>query len=153
MSLSGAKITTFKQTPTMDRQGTDPPTCIMMPDATGGSATSPTSLVICMAQCHTLIQARHCKKQGISTGTQFVFLAFSWLVSNSCPLVPVEIFFPTTGWQYYNWDTRRLTHDASLTVSPGPLPPLPRQLTVTASGAANEKWPTSSGMAVSYCQC
>ena len=43
MSLSGTKITTFKQTPTMDRQGTDPPTCIMMPDATGRSATFPTS--------------------------------------------------------------------------------------------------------------
>jgi len=43
---------------------------------------------------------------------------------------------PTSGWQYYVGKTWQ--DDPTLTISPGPLPPLARQFTVTATGAAAE---------------
>ena len=43
---------------------------------------------------------------------------------------------PTRGWQYADGESWK--DDQTLTVTPGPLPPLPRQFTVTATGAAAE---------------
>ena len=51
---------------------------------------------------------------------------------------------PTSGWQYY--DGKSWPDDPTLTISPGPLPPLARQFTVTATGAAAEKWPKYLGV-------
>merc|ERR1712025_1023600 len=51
---------------------------------------------------------------------------------------------PTSGWQCAKKGT--LLHDPTLTISPGPLPPLARQLTVTATGAANEEYPSCLGL-------
>ena len=50
---------------------------------------------------------------------------------------------PTSGWQYY--DGKSWHDDPTLTISPGPLPPLARQFTVTATGAAAE-WPSYLGV-------
>ena len=60
-----------------------------------------------------------------------------WLLSTSS-LTP-----PTSGWQYWEdgWHD-----DQTLSVSAGPLPPLPRQFTVRATGAAAEKWPKYLGV-------
>ena len=49
-----------------------------------------------------------------------------------------------TGWIFYDGQSWHL--DPSLTVTPGPLPPLPSQFTVTASGAAAEEQPASLGV-------
>ena len=51
---------------------------------------------------------------------------------------------PTSGWQYADYDGWH--DDPTLTVTPGPLPPLPRQFTVTAKGAAAELWPCDLGV-------
>ena len=51
---------------------------------------------------------------------------------------------PSTGWKYSNGES--LQDDLSLTVTQGPLPPLPRQFTVTATGAEVEKWPSFLGV-------
>ena len=51
---------------------------------------------------------------------------------------------PTSGWQYY--DGKSWHDDPTLTISPGPLPPLARQFTVTATGAAAKKWPSYLGV-------
>ena len=53
---------------------------------------------------------------------------------------------PTTGWQYNNPDKERWEDDLTLTVSPGPLPPLPRTFTVTASGPTLWRWPSHLGV-------
>merc|ERR1711862_383007 len=44
---------------------------------------------------------------------------------------------PTSGWQYS--DGKSYQDDPTLTITPGPLPPLARQFRVTATGAAAEK--------------
>ena len=50
----------------------------------------------------------------------------------------------TSGWQYLD---HSLWHeDPSLTVTPGTLPSLPRQFTVTATGVAAEKYPSYLGV-------
>ena len=51
---------------------------------------------------------------------------------------------PASGWQYAH--SKAWHDDPFLTVSPGPLPPLPSQNTVTATGAAAEKWPEWLGV-------
>ena len=51
---------------------------------------------------------------------------------------------PTAGWSYSYKGS--FHEDSSLIVTPGPLPHLRRQFTVTASGAAAEKWPSSLGV-------
>ena len=51
---------------------------------------------------------------------------------------------PTSGWQYT--DGKSWHDDPTLTISPGPLPPLARQFTVTATGAAAESWPECLGL-------
>ena len=51
---------------------------------------------------------------------------------------------PTSGWQCAKKGT--LLHDPTLTISTGPLPPLARQLTVTATGAAADKYPSCLGV-------
>ena len=51
---------------------------------------------------------------------------------------------PTSGWKYSN--NGAFHDDPSLTITRGPLPPLPRQFTVTATGAAAEKWPSYLGV-------
>ena len=43
---------------------------------------------------------------------------------------------PTSGWQW--GDSKSWHDDPTLTVTPGPLPPLPRQFRVVVSGAAAE---------------
>ena len=59
---------------------------------------------------------------------------------------------PISGWQWGDGDdpTRGLLgrwhDDPSITVTPGPLPPLPRQFTVTASEAAAKKYPSCFGV-------
>ena len=53
---------------------------------------------------------------------------------------------PTSGWQYRDGDGKTWHDDPTLTVTPGPLPPLPRQFTVTVTGAAAEKWPSYLGV-------
>ena len=40
---------------------------------------------------------------------------------------------PTSGWQYWNNSDKSWTYDPTLTISPGPLPPLARQFTVSWS--------------------
>ena len=50
---------------------------------------------------------------------------------------------PTSGWRYAG---KTWPDDPSLTITPGPLPPLPRQFTVTATGAAAEEWPECLGV-------
>ena len=50
---------------------------------------------------------------------------------------------PKTGWSYHN---NRFHDDSSLILTPGPLPPLSRRFTVTATGAAAKKWPSSLGV-------
>ena len=60
-----------------------------------------------------------------------------WLRSDPSRSLP-------TSWKYYadgKWND-----DDTLSVTSGPLPPLSRQFTVTASGAAAEKWPSSQGV-------
>merc|ERR1712227_59065 len=52
---------------------------------------------------------------------------------------------PTSGWQYAD-GTGTWPADPTLTVTPGPLPPLARKFTVTATGAAAKKWPESLGV-------
>lgn len=47
-------------------------------------------------------------------------------------------------WQY--GDGKTFHDDGTLTLSPGPLPSLPRLFTVTAIGAAAEKWPDHLGV-------
>ena len=51
---------------------------------------------------------------------------------------------PTSGWQYAKEGTWQ--DDPTLTVTPGPLPPLAREFTVTATGAAAKKWPSYQGL-------
>ena len=51
---------------------------------------------------------------------------------------------PTSGWQYY--DGKSWRDDPTLIISPGPLPPLARQFTVTATGAAAKMWPEYLGV-------
>ena len=53
---------------------------------------------------------------------------------------------PTSGWQYFDHTSMAYKDDPTLTISPGPLPPLPRQFTVTATGAAAEMWPECPGV-------
>ena len=50
----------------------------------------------------------------------------------------------TGGWVYADGEAWK--SDPSLTVTPGPLPSLPSQFTVTASGAAAEKFPSYLGV-------
>ena len=52
---------------------------------------------------------------------------------------------PTSGWGYAD-GTSTFHDDPTLTVTPGPLPPLARQFTVTATGAAAERWPEFLGV-------
>ena len=52
---------------------------------------------------------------------------------------------PSSGWQYSD-GTGTWPSDHTLTVTPGPLPPLPTQFTVIASGAAAKDWPESLGV-------
>lgn len=65
----------------------------------------------------------------------------SWL-SSSIPSKEL----PTKGWKYFDVKSQTWQDDLSLTATPGPLPPLPAQVTVTASGAAAETWPTYLGV-------
>ena len=51
--------------------------------------------------------------------------------------------WPTGGWQYV--DGIAEIYDDNLTVTPGPLSPLPRSFIVTARGAAEEQWPHCLG--------
>ena len=51
---------------------------------------------------------------------------------------------PTSGWQY--WKIGGWYDDPTLTVTPGPLPPLPRQLNVTAGEAATKRCPLCLGV-------
>ena len=53
---------------------------------------------------------------------------------------------PTNGWQYADRTKESFQDDLTLTVTPGPLPPLPRQFTVTATGAAAEEWQNYLGV-------
>ena len=53
---------------------------------------------------------------------------------------------PTTGWQYKDHDKDRWEDDLTLTVSPGPLPPLPRTFNVTASGPTLWRWSSHMGV-------
>ena len=55
-----------------------------------------------------------------------------WLQNNSPSQIP-----PTTGWMYADGGGHWQADDA-ISVTPGPLPPLPRQFTVTATGATAE---------------
>ena len=51
---------------------------------------------------------------------------------------------PSSGWQ---WGDGESWHDdLTLTVTPGPMPPLPRQFTVTLTGAAAEACPGCQGV-------
>ena len=63
-----------------------------------------------------------------------------WLRSNPSKTLP------TSGWQYADQNKNPWQEDLTLTVTPGPLPPLPRQFTVTATGAAAVKWPSYLGV-------
>jgi len=64
----------------------------------------------------------------------------SWLMrSTSASKIP-----PSSGWQY--WDGESWNDDLSLTVTTGPLPPLPRQFTVTATAAISSIQPSSLGV-------
>ena len=63
----------------------------------------------------------------------------SWLTSS---IRSKEI--PTQGWKYFDGETWQ--DDLSLTVTPGPLPPLPAQVIVTDSGDAAEAWPSYLGV-------
>ena len=49
-------------------------------------------------------------------------------------------------WQYWDSSKKSLQDDRMLTVSRGPLPPLPRLFKVTATGAAADKWPGCLGV-------
>ena len=51
---------------------------------------------------------------------------------------------PTSGWQYTDKGT--WNSDDTLSATPGSLPPLVRQFTLTATGAAAEKWPSYTGV-------
>jgi len=51
---------------------------------------------------------------------------------------------PTSGWQYA--DNGTFHDDPTLTISPGPLSPLARQFTVTATGAAAKRYPDFLGV-------
>ena len=53
---------------------------------------------------------------------------------------------PTSGWQYDDPSMEHWQDDPNLTISPGPLPPLARQFTVTATGAAAERFPSYLGV-------
>ena len=53
---------------------------------------------------------------------------------------------PTNGWMYFDQTLDSFQNDPTLTINPGPLPPLPRKFIVTASGAAAEKWPSMFGV-------
>ena len=50
---------------------------------------------------------------------------------------------PSSGWRYAD---DGFPSDLTLTVIPGPLPPLPRQFTVTVTGAAAENYPSYQGV-------
>ena len=50
------------------------------------------------------------------------------------------------GWQYADPSKKPWQDDRTLTISRGPLPPLPRMFRVTAIGAAAEKWPDCLGI-------
>ena len=50
---------------------------------------------------------------------------------------------PASGWLYADGGYH---DDPTLFVTPGPLPHLPRQFTVTATGAAEKKWPLHLGV-------
>ena len=66
----------------------------------------------------------------------------AWLYNPSTSKTP-----PTSGWQYANGDTfASWSDDPTLTVTPGPLSPLPKQFRVTASGAQAEEWAPSLGV-------
>ena len=53
---------------------------------------------------------------------------------------------PSNGWQYADPTKEPWQGDLTLTVTSGPLPPLPRHFTVTATGAAAEEWPNYLGV-------
>ena len=62
-----------------------------------------------------------------------------WFYNSSPSKTPPNIgWMFDDGWSWYN--------DTSITITPGPLPPLPRQFTVTALGAAAEEWPSFLGL-------
>ena len=62
-----------------------------------------------------------------------------WFYNSSPSKTPPNIgWMFDDGWSWYN--------DTSITVTPGPLPPLARQFTVTALGAAAEEWPSFLGL-------
>ena len=62
-----------------------------------------------------------------------------WLTNTKPSQTP-----PYSGWQYAADGSFHA--DQTLTVAPGPLPPLPKQFMVTAMGAAAEKWPEYLGV-------
>ena len=51
---------------------------------------------------------------------------------------------PTSGWHY--WNGKSWQDDPTLTVTPGSLPPMARQFTVTATGSAAAEYPSYLGV-------
>ena len=74
-----------------------------------------------------------------------------WYVSNKIGDTQAWLFnprpnktVPASGWWYT--DGESLQEDLTLTVTAGPLPPLPKQFMVTATGATADIWPSYLGV-------